>query len=321
MAVKRLFRPALVCPLGGYYLAVDEVQPVAVIVSQAGKILDVGSWEHLEPPATGSAWPRRRLSFNESTAWLSDLPDGPSAALRIDSTAQLSVSQSDPPEASAQTTTRYSKYSLSHSSNGSNSTHWTYLSQLDWFHWNSGVQLETGTLLHTWDLGSGSITSYATVEATTAVCVRRAHKRPWGFRAPYDLYLLSGVNSGDHSPIRVAPLDISSRRWVPASSASDHSEVIARYLKYSLAEYQAALRAGARAVKLDLEGLDVDPVIELSFTLDSTPGIRYRRIDRPLNELGIESGGLRDLGIFLEEDLSGGVVAFGGGEGRSELFI
>lgn len=321
MAVERLFRPALICPLGRYYLAVDEVQPVAAAVSQAGKILDVGSWEHLEPPATGSAWPRRRLSFNESTAWLSDLPDGPSIALQIDSKAHLSVSRSEPPEASTETVTKYSKYSLSRSSDGLNSTHWTYLSQLDQFHWNSRVQLETKKLLHTWDLGNGSITSYATVEATTAVCVRRAHKRPWSFRAPYDLYLLSSVDPDNHSPIRVAPLDISSRCWIPASSKLDHSEVVARYLKYSLAEYQAALRAGAKAIKLDLEGLEADPVIELSFMLDSTPGTRFRRIDRPINELGIESGGLRDLGIFLEEDLVGGVVAFGDSSGRSELFI
>jgi hypothetical protein len=158
-----------------------------------------------------------------------------------------------------------------------------------------------------WNLGSGAITSHAVAGSTTAVCIRRALKRPWDFHAMYDLYIIHSDRTAPVEALRRDQIDISSLCWQIAPRANNDRTLL-KYLPYTLSECRGAMRAGATDVQFAVRNIEVYPIIEISFLLASKGNTRFKRIDEPFNELGVESDGLRDLGIFLEEDLQSPLI-------------
>ncbi len=76
MARERPFRPGFVRAVGSCFVAVDQVQPVAMAVSASGEILDVTSWaEQVAPVATKT----RTLASGEDRVFVRDWPTSLSA--------------------------------------------------------------------------------------------------------------------------------------------------------------------------------------------------------------------------------------------------
>lgn len=308
MKPPRHLRPSLVCWIGSAYLAVDEIQPVAATISTNGELLSLVCWNHLPLPSS-TAWPRRSVSSEGSTAWVRDLPDGPAVRLDLLPTGKLECSLAELSDVPVRVGAR-SRYSIDRCRVSHDPWQWLYLSPLTGLGWESRVQLTvTGQKLlnMSWNLGSGAITSHAVAGSTTAVCIRRALKRPWDFHATYDLYIIHPDRTAPVEALRGDQIDISSLRWQIAPRVNNDRTLL-RYLPYTLSECRGAMRAGATDVQFTVRNIDAYPVIEISFLLASKGDARFRRIDEPFNELGVESGGLRDLGIFLEEDLQSPLI-------------
>lgn len=288
----RYFRPSLVARVDDRYLAIDDIQPVAVLVSEVGLVLGHVAWTDLPAPRARD-WPHRDVVTDGSTVWVRDLPGGP--LVRIEA---LSATSADPDEVPARIAELHSRFARSFTT-AHGATRWVCASALDGLRWTATVNFESVTSSASWLLGSGSITSVATSETTAAVCVRRADKRPWQFLPAHDLYVL-GSDGSEHLAVRHDQIDITRLCW-PAEPAGN----IGEYLPYSLSQCQAAIRYGATDVQLTVHDVETRPIIEIAFTLD---GARYMRFDEPVDELGRMWGGMRDLGISMEEDLAGGLI-------------
>ncbi|OZM83494.1 hypothetical protein [Pseudonocardia sp. MH-G8] len=294
----RYFRPALVGRQNETYLVVDEVQPFAVALSEHGNVLGEISWNHLEPPKAWS-WPPREIVVDDSSAWVRDLPDGPVVRITRSSAAEWHATPTDPAEIPDTARRKRSRFAMPRAVRVVGERRWAYTPRLDGFQWEASVNTDQlGEDRGSWALGPGSITCVAETEGAAAVCIRRAAKRPWDFHADHEMFLLEAGHPHARTALRRDSIDIRDRAW--DAPQVDATSAVSRYLPYTLSEAQAARREGATEVSITIEEPDNRPLIKITFTLD---GRRYERVDEPIDELGRLAGGLRDLGIFLAEDL------------------
>src|SRR4051794_20647654 len=297
---RRTFRPALVAAVRGMWLAVDEIQPVAVSLARTGDVVDVISWNDLPPPqAVG--WPTRELITDGSTAWVRDQPDGPVVRIDAATTGSLTVQPVSAVPDLVGAARSHARFGLNRDLAG-DEVSWSFRSRLVDFRWEAQVVRTTVAAERSWSLGAGGISSCAAAGTAAAACVSRATKRPWTFRPDRDLFLVAV--QGD--PVVALPhdaLDITARCW-PRPSPGRIQEALAEYLPFTLAESRSAMAAGASDVQIRLSGLADLPAVETSFRWGE-PDRRYVRVDQPVDELG-RSFGLRFLNIALAEDIAGG---------------
>lgn len=307
MAGPRLFRPALVCPVGHFYLAVDEIQPVAATVSLDGDVVDIVTWNDFPVPWSGPADFHRDLAFRGATAWLTDR-DGPSMKLSIDAEGNLEVSEGAPAEPYADDIGhRYIAPVIPEVEELSGGANWLFKTNSDdWSRYAATVRVEGKGAAQAWELGRGSVASHAVgAEGSAAVAVRRADKVPTVFRAKHELYVLfRDANGGRSGSRRIADVDIADLCWPPRAT-EDPLRRVRDYLDFSMGQCYDALRAGGHDVQLKVSDMERDPVVEITFSWDRFPGARFRIVDRPVDELGNYSSGLREENFFLDERLFG----------------
>jgi hypothetical protein len=308
MVAVRMFRPALVCPAGNFYLAVDEIQPVAVTISSAGDIVDVVSWHGLMTARSNPEEFRRDLSFRGATAWLTD-QDGPSVKLSVDTSGNVAVREGVPDDPSASDLGhRYVAPVLVEERETAGRASWVFRTEADenWLRYAATVRVETDGRTRVWELGRGSIAGYAVGgEGSAAVAVRRADKVPWTFRAPHELFVLARNADGDWAgERRVAEIDITDRCW-PPNVIEDPLRQVHKYLDFSVRQCYDALEAGAHDIQLTVTNMERDPAVEITFSWRRFPGARFRNVDRLFDELGNYTGGFYARNMLLDECLSG----------------
>jgi hypothetical protein len=297
VAPGRAFRPATVAAVRGSWLAVDEIQPVAVALGPDGEVLDVASWNDVAPPPQ-IGWPTRWLVTDGSgAAWVRDEPAGPGVRLEVTPAGALAVEQQAPPAPGPGVTRAYARLGLSRELTGACAS-WGFRSRLIGSRWEAEAQRSGPGGERSWSLGAGAVSSCAVTATAAAACVSRATKRPWTFRPARDLVVV-GVDGGPRVVLRHGDLDVADRCW-PAPSGDRVRAALAEYLPFSVAEARTAVLAGAEDVELHVRGFAGLPEIETSFRWR---GSRYTRVDEPLDELG-RSAGFRFLNIDLHEDMT-----------------
>jgi hypothetical protein len=291
--VPRHFRPSFVHHADGIWVAVDDLQPVAVALDQDGAVLDVVSWRDVPAPRE-ITWPWRQVQALGSTVWVHDRPAGPTVRIEVVAGGRLAVTPSEPAERAPGMTVTYNRFSRS---GASPTAGWRFASNLADHRWTAEVHRDGAG---SWPLGPGSIIDWATAGTTAAVCVRRADKRPWAFRPAHDLVLVGGPDG----PVTALPggLDVTELCW----PLPDHKQVallLARYLPFTVAECRTVLEAGGTDVGFSVRDLDGLPRIETTFRLDPA-GPRFVHVDEPVDELGRPTG-LSFFTVLLDEDING----------------
>lgn len=293
--VPRFFRPAFVHRAGETWVAVDDLQPVAVALDATGDVLDVVSWQDVPAPREID-WPWRQVQASGSELWVHDRPSGPTVRIGVSAAGALTVAPSTLPQRAPGMTVGYSRFARS----GTADPGWRFTSRLDDFRWTAEVERTRAGDSRTWPLGPGSLIRWSTTGEQAAVCVRRADKRPWAFRPRHDL-LLVGAESG---PVTALPegLDVAERCW-PLPDRKQVALLLARYLPFTVSECRTVLEAGGTDVEFSVRDLDGLPRIETTFRLDPS-GPRFVHVDEPVDELGRPTG-LNFYTVLLAEDING----------------
>ncbi|GAA2791387.1 hypothetical protein [Saccharopolyspora taberi] len=300
-AVRRSFRPSVLVPCGLHVVAIDDVQPVAVVLDSDGAVRETVSWEHLRAPSA-FAWPTRFAVASEKSVAIASAPDGDAVVVDLSTTPATVESLTEFPATSGarRAQTRFSR-------SGKHDPFWKYTSHLNGTAWTATVAHDPpGGERREWNLGAGSISSAAPLGNGLAVAVRRAGKRPWVFQPPVELLHITGDRDAPRALLPSGGIDITARCWPPVDLPPP--DVIAdHHLPFGASQCAQIVKLGARQIDLTLAALDSAPRMEISFTHDSRPGVRCVRTDVLTTELGHDFG-LSKLGIFLEEDLQFGLV-------------
>ncbi|MEV1290738.1 hypothetical protein [Pseudonocardia sp. NPDC049635] len=153
-----------------------------------------------------------------------------------------------------------------------------------------------------------SVIAHAALDDHTALAaLQHTDKRPLRLAPWVSLHLFDTRSATPHRELAAMPLPAGAG-WrsptyrVPAQRAA----ALHAYLRFTRTQKSAVERAGGTDVCILVEGEGPDTVITLEFDSPSHPGIRFRRIDRPFDELGNRGGGLADLNVLFEEDLDSG---------------
>jgi hypothetical protein len=306
MSRSRFFAPGFVALVAPYFVAVDIVQPVAVVVSQHGELVSIESWAHHVAAPSESSWPNRRFGIASDRLLVQDLPVGEVVSLAVESDATMTTrvvpaSSFSRPGVSVKHPRMLSAPRGNRAESGEG---WHFSSRVHRYRWSAEVAFRRGGAATSWPVENGSIVARAWRDLNAAVCVRRGPSRPWEFDPAYELFVLRAGRSGGVESIQVPPIDVTERCWNRKVDPLELVRMVREYMDFALGGCRAAIKHGARDVRLELRQIESDPVIELSFELTSMPDVRVVRIDKPVNELG-HLAGLRFLNITLEEDLGG----------------
>jgi hypothetical protein len=307
MKNSRFFGPGFVAAVGPYFVAVDTVQPVAVVVSQQGAVMGVESWEQLVAPPAESPWPNRRFGVGPDSLLVQDLPDGDVVSLRISPEGTVETSLVPASAFMAERVLVRHPRMIAAPRGNSIEAGWRFVSDVHRCRRSAKVEFRSDNAAWTMPVGRGSIVAAARHGRVAAICVRRADQCPWEFDPAYQLCVVRAGAAGTIELTEVPPIDITRRCWPREVDPADLVELVRSYMGYAIGGCRVAVKHGGRDVRLELRQVDSDPVIELSFELPSVPGVRLVRIDRPVNELG-HLAGLRSLTVYLEEDLAGSNV-------------
>jgi hypothetical protein len=136
--VPRHFRPSFVHRAGDNWVAVDDLQPVAVALDQGGAVLDVVSWRGAPAPRE-ITWPWRQVQALGSTVWVHDRPAGPTVRIEVASGGRLTVAPGELPARAPGMTVDYSRFSRS----AVLDTGWRFTSGLTGFRWTAEVERTT----------------------------------------------------------------------------------------------------------------------------------------------------------------------------------
>lgn len=140
---RRLLSPRFVATLGAYFVAVDELQPVAASFSVGGELVDVRSWSRDVPIPEVSGWPNRKILIDANTLLVQDLRAGDVVALEIDDKGKLEHRLLDrvPAGTFASVEPRLWTAPDGHRGRGEAGTVWSARSNLDHFFWSAEVTL------------------------------------------------------------------------------------------------------------------------------------------------------------------------------------
>jgi hypothetical protein len=302
MSSGRSFEPHFVFATGPWFVAVDRIQPVAVVLSAGGQLASTVSWADVVAAPLVTPWPSRQAVAAADRVVVQDLPDGTPVTLTVDADGRARAGVEPVPEGLLRPA-RHSRLWRAGPRIGPADPAWTFGSALDGFSW-------TGRIAHPGapDLEvSGSIIDFDAAGGAAVACVQRVDKRPWPFRRPSTLLALSTGDTGIRAR-EVAALDIGelcwprfADRWGPAD--------LHEYLRFTLNQVAAATEAGIRDARVQVREVLTDPRIELFFRHPDVPDREFVQVDRPFNELGNLGEGLRECGVSLAEDIGAGTLA------------
>lgn len=314
MSMRR-FAPNLVCSLEGRYLFVDHIQPVAALVGDQGSVESVVDWRDLaETPRKDDApWPTRTLHSSQGgNAWLTEAGEDYCIEFDVDSTGSLTASRRDDWTPTGSEKTQRSRFSLSgevvDSDGPPEQVAVRFKTTLHEFTWTASVVAMPNGSYADFVLGRGAVTSCDAIgHRSSALCVRRADKRPWSFTPEFDMYIIQLEGGGAQ---KVPSFDVSDRSWAPhLPDLLGHDRAyFGGYLEFTHAECDALVRHGARDVSYRVLEMDKNPLIEIRSHFDSVGSHEVVRVDRPFDELGRRSRGLLGLGIFVDDDFTGDII-------------
>jgi hypothetical protein len=300
MATRRPFGPAFVFHVEPWFVAVDRLQPVALVLSADGTHTALTSWADLLPAPTVTPLRPRRVAAAADRVIVQDLPDGTPVTVTIDPDGRPRPSVEPVPARALSRATYPNLWSAAEPPTAP----WSYRSVLvDDYTW-------TGRVAHTGaeDIAfPASILDFAHAGPVALACLLRADKRPWPFRRDTHLELLS-VDAGRVSAQPVPNPDVRTLCWPSRFPGPAGEEALHEYLAHTLRDAATATDEGARDVELVLRNTLHDPEIELRFRHAGFPDREFRRLDRPFNELGNLGEGMRELHISLAEDIHFGLL-------------
>ncbi|SFT95762.1 hypothetical protein SAMN04487904_115110 [Actinopolyspora lacussalsi subsp. righensis] len=313
MDSKRPFRPGFICTTGSCFVAIDQVQPVAISLSPAGEVLDVTSWADQVSPAVTK---KRTIASGKDCVFVCDWPPSLSASsgmrtpfatvvIAVAPSGQLSASVSECTEIPPQSRRdRYLKdpkdtYTIEDIHIIEEiQQNWVFRIHLIGKNWHSEVLYETERI----DFPAPAhITSQAVLGNVAAMCVQRANKRPWTFRPKCDIQLATATEYGLTST-QISSIDIGHLCWPRERNGTAVRRELGQYLDFACGSLYAAISKGAYDPQIVVHGIGLDTVIELWFKLDVFPGIDFCRQDIPFDETG-NIAGLRAYTIMLDEDI------------------
>lgn len=311
---QRFFRPAFVSAVGEFYVLVDVVQPVAVVISTEGIVLRVCSWVDLLGPPEHATWPHRTVATSADGVVVQDLWTERQLDIRIIDAAgdvDIGVDRIDVPKLKAmpRVSSRFSRGSRAPIVLGAQN-HWLVSSHLDRFRWSSSMSVDGPDGLRSTFRVDGSVTDCAAGRSGAVMCVREANKRPWQFDPPYSAFLAMDRGEPDLTVIDLPKPDITSSCWPRRTDSSDSREWLPGHLAITLNELaHLQVVAGGYDSSITVDGLDgtADLRIRSSFRLPRHADTQFCRSDRPIDEFGNLQGGHKALNISLVEDFEGGV--------------
>ncbi|GAB2750398.1 hypothetical protein GCM10027174_26330 [Salinifilum aidingensis] len=312
MAAERPFRPGFVRAVGSCFVAVDEVQPVAMSLSPSGEVLDVTSWAEQTTPVTTKT---RTIAAGEDRAFVRDWPtslSAPSApraplatvAIDVASDGQLSPTVGEVAEVPPQNRRdRHLRHTEEPHTIEEFQQDWTFRIHLTGVAWHSEAFHASERV----DFPApAEIRSQAVLDNVAAICVQRANKRPWPFHPDCDIQLLAAAEHG-LATAQVPNPDIAHLCWPRQRDDLAVRRELGEYLDFALGNLDAAAEHGAREPQMIVHGTGLDTVIELRFRLDAFPETVLCRRDVPFDETGAVSG-LRARNVVLDEDIEFSVL-------------
>ncbi len=302
----RHFRPWFLIRQGLHLVAIDEVQPVAVIFDRFGALVRTVDWTWSAPPRWNTV-PPRWVCSREQSIWVDDGAESDVVRLDVDNAGQVSTSRTETfPKNQAE---RLHPYMLwrGHLRARADSGSWHTRSVLGdgGVSWYSSVEWQRtdAELAETeCDLGYGSVHAATAIGEALFVAVRRTGKRPWVFRPPVDLLRLTRKRGAETICARDG-LDIADRcreisPWAPSP------ESVAREWLNTHLRWTDPGEWGESEYSLTVRDCHADPVAEFGFRHPSRPGLWLVRRQQLRTEFGF-SQGLGDWGVLWAEDLNG----------------
>jgi hypothetical protein len=303
VTIRRAFAPQFVFVVGGWFVAVDRIQPVAVVLSTGGDLTSIVSWADLVAAPRVTPWPSRRIGAEGDRIVVQDLPDTPPVTLTIGPDGDARASTGPTPGEPLRPRKRSQLWTAGPRT-GDEAAPWSFGSALDGLAWSARIGRAGAADL---DL-AGSIVDFGSAGETALACVQRVDKRPWPFDRHAQLLLLSTRDS-EVVAHPVPNPDVGGLCWPARYRDRPDTAALHEYLLFSLRQAGAVTDLGGRDPRLTVTGALDDPRIELAFQHADFPDREFRRVDRPFNELGNLGEGLRELHIGLHEDIETGVLA------------
>ncbi|WP_156819336.1 hypothetical protein [Pseudonocardia sp. HH130630-07] len=301
----------------------DRCHPFAVTLDGDGALCATASWSHLIAPPNAWHYPRRRLlhldatsvavhDFGATTA--ARLVVGPGGSLDVHPARLAGLSWREqryvPPRRAGTSTVPGPGWVVG---NDRRRHRWS------WWAVHPAVAAPA--------FGPhGPILDWAALSGDAGIAVvRHAQARPLDLRPRAALHLL---DTRRYPPDRVLPAVAlpGTARWTVDPERADDRQAELTPGPQDYADARAAAittcrddaeRSARRLLELGYTDASVtlpdgpdapDPRVVLEFGSPEHPDRSFRRVDRPLDELGHPGGGLRDLGVVLDEDLSAGLV-------------
>lgn len=291
--------------VAGSFLVVDRCHPAAVTVGRAGSTVSGVGWAGSIPAPTAWHWPSRRiLHLADDRFAVHDVGHTDAVVLHVDGTGRLRCTRM-PLQQLSWAAEQYLPMwrPRSPAAPGPGWLFGTDARGTRWCWW--AVHPEVVTPVH----GEGaSVIAHAALDGHTALgALQHTDKRPLRFAPPVSLHLFDAGGAARSRELPPIPLPAGAGWRSPT-----HREPVRRaaaldtYLRFTSAQRSALERAGCTDVTIEVDDGGPDTVITLEFGAPSHPGIRFRRTDRPFDELGNRGGALADLNVVFEQDLGSG---------------
>lgn len=305
-------KPNILSFLGENIVVVDDVQPVAALISVTGEVLDCCSWKSLVvQPSSWTAWPHRILFTNRNG-------DGVLVQERnCDATIQLEVSESNrlvatlAPAGSLESATAVARgrYSISRSNDAHEADGWDLRVVEEGGVWQTSLRDLTSQTEGRRPLKihrTGAAVALLTTSDHAFSAIRVATKRPWTFDARHELLHLDRT-SGHSTTVSLPDIALSDA-WSPLFPDQLRSPELMTAIKQAVLDCSELTSRGAFDIAVRLDEMDTPtPRVVVRFKLPGRSEI-FEREDQPFNHLGLHTGGLAGLSIFFGEDLDGDLL-------------
>lgn len=300
----RYFRPVFLERVGSYLVAIDEIQPVALLFDDSGRVAGTVEWGWAAGP-TKAVWRPRTIATSDRALWIDDGAEAD--VVRLDITEAATCDVQRVAALPGQNEARHRPYVLwrSHLTVPAVGGTWHTRSALgdSGVSWYASVQWRPNgseAAVRECDLGFGSIHAAVAHGEDVVVAVRRAGKRPWAFRPPVDLLRIAPTGHVE-TVLAHDALDVSYYCRGPSPHAPTARSLVWDRLRHEMSSDRSDM-PHASDIACTVRDWNADPVFELSFDHPARPGVRLVRRELLRTELGFrQSAG--DMSVYLWEDL------------------
>lgn len=299
----RPFEPHFVFAVGPWFVAVDRIQPVALVLSPDGERSSLVSWADLVAAPLVTPWPSRQAAVVGDGVVVQDLPDGTPVTLVVGPEGRAHLT-TEPPPGGMPRGARHSRLWSAGPRVRTTDPVWTFRSVINGFSLGGRIAHPAAPDLDV----DGSIVDFDEAGSTAVACVQRVDKRPWPFHRRSSLLVLSARGTGTTTREIPNP-DVGALCWPSRFADRWGTDALADYLRFTFNTVASATEAGIRDPRITVREPLTDPRIAITFTHPDFPDREFVREDRPFNELGNLGEGLRELNVSLAEDIGAGVLA------------